>query len=290
MKLVTTSSMSARLQALPQLAGFAQEAEALMREGAESFWKCDALFRELCTSAFFTDCVNYELRRLIDVPTYLPAQTTEFEMLIYRSEELSLVLKSLHFAGRQNRLFGLPEDHLISVLGDDQAHLELYLQPQPLPNDVFDRHRLLTRLGTTVLRSGEVAAFRAATDIFALRTPPERPIIAAFLASRAKMRLRWEYDPSTLAPLRAVAADTAASRLEFTAWMLAELGDRSAVPALSSLLDHQDHFVRWSAVRAMFRLDAVAGREVLGRALHDPHEHVRNAASRSLAKLETSVI
>jgi HEAT repeat protein len=85
--------------------------------------------------------------------------------------------------------------------------------------------------------------------------------------------------------VRAIAVDNSASRLEFVISMMCVMKDRSSLPALEGLSAHPAHFVRWAAVQALFRLDRERGITALRNALADRHEHVRNAASRSLAKI-----
>jgi hypothetical protein len=249
---------------------------------AAVFWHCEPAFHDLCNSGFFTEVINYELSHFHNHAHHFPEAATESEMLICRSERFNLVVKVLTGTEEIAPLFALPEHHMITLIGGDSVKLELYHQPQPWPNDILDCNRRLVLSGSRILKSGDVALFRAGTDVFSVEVPPNTFRVMAFLTSDIKLRLRWEYDRRTLAPIRLIAADRVASRLEFTAWMLAELGNAASIPVLVSLLEHEDHFVRWAAYRAIFRLDRDAGQTLLRTALHDKHEHIRNAARRSL--------
>jgi len=98
-------------------------------------------------------------------------------------------------------------------------------------------------------------------------------------------RLRWVYDAATLLPVRAEAADLRAARIDYAMTLLSALGHTAAAPVIATLLDHPDHFVRWSAVRRVMELDPALGEPLVHRALTDPHPHVQRAAQRSLERL-----
>jgi HEAT repeat protein len=152
---------------------------------------------------------------------------------------------------------------------------------------VFDRSRTLVFRGPEIVARGKSSYFSAGEDIFLVDAPApeEPPPLFVCFASTNKLPIRWEYDSATLAPVRAIASDNSASRLEFLAWMMAEMNNRSSLQALDSLLAHPAHFVRWAALQAIFRLDRDKGMVSLSAALEDPHEHIRDAARRSLAKM-----
>src|SRR2546429_8706694 len=84
---------------------------------------------------------------------------------------------------------------------------------------------------------------------------------------------------------RARGTETGWSRLQSAARLRAEVGGQSSLPGLRKLLEHKDHFVRWTALRSIMAIDTGEGAALVREALNDSHPHVRNAAARSLAKI-----
>jgi HEAT repeat protein len=134
-----------------------------------------------------------------------------------------------------------------------------------------------------MLAPGDVACFRAGSDALVASVPTEATL-ALVLASSTVDRERRIYAADTLRAERVVSADPGASRLEFAARVLAELGGAGATPRLVRLTGHPAHFVRWTALQSLARVDGAAARDALRAALDDPHPHVRNAAGRALAR------
>jgi HEAT repeat protein len=77
-----------------------------------------------------------------------------------------------------------------------------------------------------------------------------------------------------------------AARIDIAMRLLAVSGDPSTVPFLVPVAGHEDHFLRWNAVRSVMALDPETGMRLLRSAADDCHPHVRDAARRSLAALE----
>ena len=174
---------------------------------------------------------------------------------------------------------------LVAFKGASPIVFEVFEQPCPDPNDVFDRSRHLQPLGTEILQPGAARRFRAAADIARI-LPNGIPAVMLILSSATIAPIRWEYDLATLSPVKAIAGYPTSSRLEYTAKLLAEVGDKTSIQPLKSLMQHEDHFVRWAAVRAIVSLDYAEGVASLHDALQDPHPHVRNAARKVISLLE----
>jgi HEAT repeats len=236
------------------LHAFSEEATRLIQSDPScGFRACAPLLEDLCRSDAFSDLVNYELDRL---------------------------------------LFGHTCDMILVPVSRSGITLSRYHQPKPHPNDILDKSRHLTFKGDVTLAFGQSSFFAACEDIFLINSTPHEanPPMLAILITPDKFQIRWEYDSTTLAPVRAIAADNSASRLEFVISLMSTMNDRAALPVLRELSSsHPAHFVRWAAVQAMFRLDRDTGMQALHCALNDPHEHVRNAASRSIAKIVSSL-
>ncbi|WP_437753451.1 HEAT repeat domain-containing protein [Sorangium sp. So ce1389] len=279
-----------RVKASPALAAFAKQARRrISPDDHRTFWGCASLFKELLRTRFVTDLVNDELEQMAGDAVYVPAGgSSEFHLSVLMEERFSLTVGLVEPGVRMSSsLYSTTEHYMLGVAavgGNGSVDVEMFTQPEPEPCDVFDRRRRLVRKGQQRLEPGDVALFRAGADLFRL-TPSEKPSVMLVFTSGTVAPLRWQYDSETLHPLRAISASPTASRLDYVARLLAEISDASSVPALKSLLDHEDHFVRWSAVRGIMRLDHAEGLAAVRAALEDPHPHVRNAARKALHRV-----
>jgi len=283
-----TASVRARIEAIPVLERFVSRIEPRLEQGHEAFWECVDDFQELLNSNVLCDLANYELHKIHTDPQYLPELASETQMTIIRRARYGLDLKIIPAnTPSAMRLYSPTEHFLAGVSAGTSATVELYEQPQPFPNEIFDPSRRLINKGTRHLQSGEALSLRAGYDIFRLQGTNASPIVLLTFSTDFVLRLRWEYDPATLLPTRIIAADPMSSRLEFACKMLAQFASQSSVGPLKNLVqNHPDHFVRWSALKNLLDLNFQEGVELLQQALNDPHPHVRNAARKSLESLK----
>lgn len=77
------------------------------------------------------------------------------------------------------------------------------------------------------------------------------------------------------------------SRAQLLATLLRELGSKGSIHALEILSHHEDHFLRWHAMREMVALDIDSGRRRIAEAVtKDAHPQVRHVAAQSQAILQ----
>jgi hypothetical protein len=272
------------LHSSPELKEFVEQAEKVILPGhPDSFWLCKPHFEMLIRSDFLTHVLNYNLSRLVEENEYTLIDVNETDMTILRREEFRLGT-SIRHGFRKGSLFSNPEHAMIGAIGPGPLEIEWYCQASPHPNDILDRTKRLEEKGHCTVNPGEVVSFRALEHVFQI-LPSKTASIAVILISKPSARFCWKYDSETLLPTKMVAVDADASRLEHAVWALAELAEKEATPHLITLYEHQDHFIRWAAIRAVIQLDYEQGVRLLYRALKDPHPHVRNAARSSTEML-----
>ncbi len=275
-----------RIRAVPALHAFVTAVEETLAAGDEdAFWRCEPLVRALCASGFERDLINYELGRMNADRAYLPAGSTSLKLTIIRRPRYRLLLVLTKPTDvPETKYTTMPEHRILGVLGPGNVSTRLYVQSPGLRNDVFDPTAALLPNGEIHLGPGDMTTFRAGHDVIG-ESHCQATTLTVLFASDMRSSILWEYDPVTLLPVRALAAETGSSRLQYTARLLAQVGGPSSLPGLRRLLEHRDHFVRWTALRSIMAIDPEEGTARVREAVHDPHPHVRNAATRSLAKL-----
>src|SRR5258706_6634102 len=178
----------------------------------------------------------------------------------------------------------MPEHRMLGVLGPAALGLRLSQQRPGVRNEVFDPSAALLPNGDLALGPGDIATFVASRDVIGARHC-DAPTLTVLFGSEVQQSVRWQFDPATLLPLRAIAAETAPSRLQYTAQLFTHLGGESTLPGLRRMLEHREHFVRWTALQSIMAIDPIEGAARVREAVLDPHPHIRNAATRALVKL-----
>jgi len=273
-----------RLKAVPALDRFHNEVTALLASGdPETFWNCAEHFSYLLSGSCITEIINHELHAFTVDPLYIPDDATEQALTLVRTNDYTLELRFIPPYVPIGRFVRSASEHCFAgLVSSGPTTVERYLQPNPFPHDVFDRSRSLVPMKTVVLSKSQCLRVRAGYDCFAIRPCPTEQIYL-FFRSRAHLRLLWEYSTETLLPVKAVATDPASSRLQYASRLLSAMSYREAIPTLFGLMDHPEHFVRWTAVQSIVALDLEKGLEALRAATQDPHPHIRNAALKGLA-------
>jgi hypothetical protein len=272
-----------RLDAIPALARFCEQAEALVRaDDPETFWDVEPFFQELLATDVVEAFVAYELDAIARRPFHFLIGSSEFHAPLVETASYALVVKVLPPEALASAPVVSLTEHMLLAVWDGPVEVERLALQRPFRNDVFDRSARLVAMPSTTLVPGMVARFRSPSEAFRLRL--ERPAVLIQLQSATVASLRWVFSPDTLEPVRAAAARLSSSRLQFTCHTLAALGSPTSIPALKKLTAHPEHYVRWAAIQSICAISRDDGLECLRLASEDDHPHVRRAAEKTLAR------
>jgi hypothetical protein len=276
----------ARCESIPALAAFVDAIEPSVEADPEAFWGCSEALATLTRSNFLADLLTWELECLRRDPDYIPCPrgARDFAVLQLGLLTLGVLVFDADPEPPSPLLFGFCEHNISTNIGPGPVLVERWRQAWDGPPEIFDRSRSLIALAPVHLRVGETFTCRAHSDVVRMRGVDAATVVISLTRLQAT-RLRWVYDAATLLPVRAEAADLRAARIDYAMTLLSALGHTAAAPVIATLLDHPDHFVRWSAVRRVMELDPALGEPLVHRALTDPHPHVQRAAQRSLERL-----
>lgn len=276
-----------RIERLPRLGEFVTAVQRILTgRGSDGFWDCGPELNSLVCSSFPGDLIRSELVRTIESPFYVP--TGNFEaMIVAKSPLFTLTMKLFQrrVGASRTEIYGLPEHLLIAVVGPGPVVIDVYGESPGYRNDLFDRTRTLIGPERRALAPGDIGKYRSGYDAL-LPVDVAEPSLAFIMTSERIHQLQWVYAAQSQRADRILSADPMTSRLEFAVAALAELDAEAAVPSLLALVGHPQHFVRWSAVRSLIRIDFRQGLAMVQRCIHDAHPHVRNAALRALDKIE----
>lgn len=252
----------------------------------ESFWSCREPFRALLTSGFLAELLQRQLGFCLSGTGELIQAGTGFSGRLALAGGMQLDILLVEPGHAPDELIGYPSHVLIGVVGRT-AHARLtlarYRHGASYRNEQFDAETALAREPDELLGAGDVAGVRAGREVFRL-VAAAAPCAVILLQSKPFLQYAWQYDPDTGKPRQAICPDSATFRLFYTTRLLKEIQGPGNVAALLHISHHRSHFVRWSALQALFANDRSAALERLEEALDDPHPRVRDAARRALGR------
>ncbi len=294
-KIKTLFDAEERLAQVPMLNLFTEKCEMMLQSGDPNltFWDCRQYFSSLINSNFLEQLLNYELKKTLDDNLYLPVGgISEWDLAILMTSNFTLSLKLLDPSLTiSNRLYSNSQHSMMAIVGNNDhssAIIENFYQPAPFPDDILDVTKKLISLGEKKIVKNEINANRAGYDVYRMLSVSE-PIAVLFFSTKSLLSLRWEYDLENHLPCRAVSANSNSSRLDYTAKMLGEVCSSTSMTPLKKLMEHPDHFVRWSAVKSAFKIDFDEGVKLLESCRFDSHPHIREAAKNTLSRIKVQL-
>jgi HEAT repeats len=234
----------------------------------ESFWRCRDALANLTMSRGALDYIEGELLSGLTLAHYLP------QFVLLECDRFSLHLRFLSPSPASTTISASVEHRLIAMV-HGSAQLYRFEQPKAEPLDVFDRERKLVSLGVSALNAGDVMECRAAVDCYELSVDDAAIIFE--MRSEPVYNFQWLYDSATLAPKRIVFVDSQDMRAGLGLLTALNLRSSDSVPYVRSFLGHPNHFIRWSALKAMVHLEPEKAAAHLDAAVHDCHPQVRAA-------------
>ncbi|KYF48009.1 hypothetical protein BE04_47885 [Sorangium cellulosum] len=271
-----------------QLSSFsAAISETYNIEEPSTFWTCRPHFERLLGSGFLADLLSTQLGYCLSGQGEVIQAATGSSARVMLPSGVQIDILLLDPTVDDDKLLSYPSHVLMgfaSASDDARLVLERYRHVEPYRNDVFDGRAMLEKQPDQVLRPMDVSEVSAGWEVFRLRSV-DRPIPLVLLQSKPFLDFAWQYDPGTLMPMQAICPNSSAYRLFYTTKLLGEVTGRGNIESLLRISEYKSHFVRWSALQALFAVDAEAGRARLAGAVDDPHPRIRGAAKKALARL-----
>ncbi len=212
---------------------------------------------------------------------------------IFRNKYISFGLKTLPNSNRldkpskirnQGFLSPYPNDLLIGINGRGSVTIEYFESSVAENFDYFDKSARLKKVNETSLKHGSVIELKAGKNC--INILENKNVVILELATLQHHSIVWNYDPNTLKASHALSADISASRLNFAMEIFQKFNYTKAASNLYEISQkHSSHFVRWEALKKLLTLDLNRGIMALKQSVKDPHEHVRNAAQKTIDNL-----
>lgn len=157
----------------------------------------------------------------------------------------------------------------------------------PLVDDKNPAHTKLKckKMHTTTWRTGDRLFCQGGTQTIRYENVTSTTIALQVYSRINRTNVMANYDPATLTLKSLTVADQQASRLQNLSTIMRLFNRQDALPTLTSLLDHPDHFVRWHTAREITALAPKKATPLLKTlARTDPSPMVRQCAQQTLKK------
>jgi len=162
--------------------------------------------------------------------------------------------------------------------------VESYLLPENWNSEIFDPTVKLQLDSTRILNPGEVLEIGPGRTAFHFRF--HAPTIILKLQDQTVTQpYEWSFDVQTRIAWQSISSHPKDSYAQHLCLAAKKLRDERLVDPLVALLNHQRHFIRWSAAQALGAYGHKHGINALSCLVNDHHPHIAKAATMALKRL-----
>jgi hypothetical protein len=230
---------------------------------------------------FLADTMNAELSMILKEPlqpspTWRPARVMPFEEKLWQFEYGLMPTKTDFIHSHVGHA-------MIAVIGPEPLVVDRYRPSHDIDNDVFDPQVTLLLPKRKVYVPGSVCVVDARKGLFDFLV--ESPTFVMILSGRVRRAIQWVFSRHTLQAVHAVPSNSNDAHIAEMIGALTAMGSATSIATLYTLTTHSSHFIRWSALQALARLNPEAAKASLQRATKDAHPHVRSASEKAIAAM-----
>lgn len=262
---------------------------------SEQFFGLQDVFEDFVASDELLAIINHELSVMRSSPEYVPRGSNGNTILLFDAPMVTLTAIVLDKNNTSmEKIYSAAGDAIFGNVSADPIPFRFHEIPASCDLDIFDTSQSVIagpRFDLAPKKTVTIPARKVVTEYLATS---QTTLVK--LTSRFYHPLIWVYDKATGSPRFSSSGNLQASRLQSTISLLSALEAETAPTSnesmsnLMKLSEHRFHFVRWSAVQALCKLDFSVGKEVLAQATDDPHPHISRAARHSVEKLRSTGI
>ncbi len=232
-------------------------------------------------SPFLEDTFNAELSAILREP--LEASPTWCPNLIVPNEKKLWRFEYGLMPHKTDFIHSHAGHAMIAVIGPEPLIVDRYQPSHDVDNDVFDPQVTLLLPKREVYVPGSVCVIDTTKGIFDFLV--ESPTFVMILSGRVRRAIQWVFSRHTLQAVHAIPSSDNDARMAAIISALAAMRSHTSIATLYGLTTHASHFVRWSALQALARLNPEAAKASLQRATKDTHPHVRSASEKAIATM-----
>jgi hypothetical protein len=248
----------------------------------ESFFAVEPIFREVLDGRLYVQQMNQILRSVLDRATRTNALLTAGTFVSLHSSEQSTWIVMEH-RRKSQFLYMTPVHSIQSPISGVGYTVDYYktdgetsFETVPKKTRIkYDRQERVEPMAIAKKAGNgeilDILSIAGDERCFSLRT-----------SSMPVSDFQINFDRETLSLFGLTPVNPMLSNLTTIFDLLADVASPDSIDCLRRFAAHDQHFIRWRAVRSVFAIDQDVGRELIEEARSDPHEQVRDAAERTL--------
>lgn len=180
----------------------------------------------------------------------------------------------------------VPNQTIAVKIDDIPIVVSRYTLPTAAKNEYFDRTISPQLDNSGDWRNSAIRVKSVWTETDALDYPlGSRPLFLV-LSSRFTHNFEWVYERRTLRPLYHACVRSDYENISLIFELIAAADVQGSLEHVLPFVDHDVHYIRWEALKAIFYLNRDHGIKLLRRAVNDVHPDLRNAAIRNLELID----
>jgi len=199
-----------------------------------------------------------------------------------RLVKLNMIRKNVFFPNSEMATY--PTAFTIANYGKENLIYKRYRFDPMIDVTVFDSSCGLYLTETQTMEPGDVFTFNSPNEVIEFDEATKNEPTILFIDNLMRTKpLVWLFDRKTKMPQKVVSADHNASQTEVFLALLTETNFTAGATAVQAIFkESKHHFVRWSAIKCLLRINPDMGISALKEAINDPHPHVRNSSKTTI--------
>ncbi|MBV9270776.1 MAG: HEAT repeat domain-containing protein [Candidatus Eremiobacteraeota bacterium] len=239
--------------------------------------RVSAALERLMAGPFLRDFVNTQLARAAHDEPLGRLNEYERRLPLFRIPGFALSIAFINVERASREIASTASDAWMAPLHDG-VRIVRYKVPDVLLRGLFSRGAKLQQLKTEPLSARRPTALLRTDQAYSIESNAGEVAAMVFEATQ-RDPLIWRFDPKTLGCIGVMPSDVKITRIKETLRFIEAMKLHEAAPYVQSIAQHSSHFLRWSAISTLYKLQSPAALPLLRRATRDRHPHVRRAAS-----------
>lgn len=258
------------------------------KNDCEAFFVLDSVFQEIINRRLYIHKMNAVLRSVLDRATRTNALLTAGTFMSLHSSVHSTWIVMEH-RRRSQFLYMTPVHSFQSPISGPGYAVERYRVIGDSLGDRIGGDTMIELVHRERIKTREVLKKSALGEVIDVLTEEsEGRSFSLRVSSTPLGPFQINFDRVTRRVFGLTPVNPMLSNLTTIFDLLADASSTSSIDYLEPFAQHDQHFVRWHAMRAVYAIDETAGLKLIERACSDPHQHVRAAAIATLSRMPLS--
>ncbi|MGH6616344.1 HEAT repeat domain-containing protein [Sphingomonas sp.] len=251
----------------------------------DSFFSAEPIFQQIIDQRLYVDRMNAVLRSVFDRATRTNALLTAGTFMTLHSSEYSTWVIMEH-KRKSQFLYMTPVHSFQSPISGSGYAIDRYsLIGETLTNQISSNTKVELAQREQVKTNSVFKKSAVGEIVDTIVEDLEVRSLSLRVSSKPLSDFQINFDRENLSVFGITPVNPMLSNLTTIFDLLADVADAPSADYLEPFINHEQHFIRWHAMKSIYAIDKEAGLKLIDRARDDPHDHVRAAALETLSRV-----